>query len=90
MLAFSAVKEVESLLKQGFSQREIASIAEVSRGSVGRIAKNLKTCNFKNGKVVSLPIKCPTCRCLVYPPCIACHTRKYIANKRKIEENGSS
>jgi transcriptional regulator with XRE-family HTH domain len=82
MLLPAQVEEVRRLLAEGGrSQREIAKLTGVSRGTIGAIASGKRRdreprpeedFSLRHGPVV----RCPECGGKVYSPCILCRTRK--------------
>jgi hypothetical protein len=101
MLKLHQVSEVQALITQGLSQRQIAKQLGVSRGSVCTIGAGKWTPRTKKEPVdrpLLPPIRCPTCRAHVHPPCIACSVRKslgvqadsgYTPQKFQQRRNGS-
>ncbi len=84
MIAPSVVQEVRRLLAQGnLSQRKIAGITRISRGSVGAIASGKRSDHgsLRRAAKDELPAptgppqRCPGCGGMVYMPCRLCRTR---------------
>lgn len=91
MIAPSVVHEVERLLAEGkLSQRKIARITGVSRGTVGAIASGKRREYEARAKDPELeleeptgpPQRCSGCGGLVYLPCRLCHVRRLVAEAR--------
>ena len=83
MLAPNIVAEVVRLLAEGrLSQRQIAGVLGISRGSVGTIAQGQRTHErradalFDPTRPLGLPRRCPTCGGLVYLQCLLCRIRR--------------
>ena len=91
MLAPSMVLEIRRLLAEGiFSQRKIARLTGVSRGSVGAIASGKRPDYELRSRVedkferpAGPPRRCPTCGGMVYMPCRLCALRRRLASKGK-------
>jgi transcriptional regulator with XRE-family HTH domain len=87
MLKESVVQEIMRLLAEGrLSQRKIARVVGVSRGTVCAIArgKRLDRKARRNEKEaeerpLGPPERCPGCGGLVHLPCRACRLRKRLA-----------
>jgi transcriptional regulator with XRE-family HTH domain len=84
MIAPSVVQEVRRLLAEGnFSQRRIAKLTGISRGTVGAIAAGRRpdyeslrpTANDELPEPSGPPQRCPGCGGMVYLPCRLCRTR---------------
>ena len=84
MIAASVVDEIRRLLGEGgLSQRRIAALMRVSRGTVGAIACGKRANPVRRGParegedlaVLGLVARCPTCGGLVRMPCLACRVR---------------
>jgi hypothetical protein len=85
MLASGTVDEIRRLLGQGeLSQRAIARVVGVSRGTVNAIA-----CGRRPERAADPPlpddqwpplegpaVRCPTCGGMVRMPCLACRVRR--------------
>jgi hypothetical protein len=84
MLAVTVVEEVQRLLNQGLSQREVARKVGVSRGTVHAIASGKRLpldprrphsadepMEFPDGPTQ----RCPQCGSRVKMPCLACRVR---------------
>jgi DNA-binding XRE family transcriptional regulator len=91
MIAPSVVHEIKRLLAEGkYSQRRIARITGVSRGTVGAIASGKRPDYETRARDPELeleqptgpPRRCPGCGGLVYLPCRLCHVRKLVAEAR--------
>ncbi|HEY4760059.1 MAG TPA: hypothetical protein VIH42_05705 [Thermoguttaceae bacterium] len=83
MIAEHVVDEVKLLLADGgISQRKIAKITRVSRGTVGAIAAGRRRIRkrFKNEDDLLLPsgpfVRCLECGGMVHMPCHKCRTEK--------------
>jgi hypothetical protein len=84
MLSCSTVKEIRRLLAEGkLSQRKIAVVTGVSRGSVNAIAIGRRADyptrelnEEKPRKPSGPPKRCPKCGAMVYMPCVACSLRE--------------
>jgi hypothetical protein len=83
MLAAKTVAEVQRLLDaKAHSQRRIAALLGVSRGSVAAIASGRRR-DVLADELADLPAgrsgppaRCPGCGGLVYMPCLLCRLRK--------------
>ena len=84
MIANATVKKVVELLEEGkLSQRQIAKLTGVSRGSVGAIARGTRTnpnaSSYEEEMLIippsGPPTRCPQCGRLVQQPCLACQIR---------------
>jgi hypothetical protein len=89
MIAPSVVQEIRRLLAEGvYSQRSIARITGVSRGTVGAIASGRRRDYgpSPHGRALDEsagpPRRCPGCGGLVSMPCRLCHVRKLVAEAR--------
>jgi hypothetical protein len=91
MIAPSVVHEIKRLLAEGkYSQRKIARITGVSRGTVGAIASGKRPDYETRARDPELeleqpagpPRRCPGCGGLVYMPCRLCHVRKLVGEAR--------
>jgi len=88
MIAAHLAEQVEQLLAEGkLSQRKIARLTGVSRGTVGAIASGRRRLRPKR---ISLweeeadipevpPQRCPSCGGMVYMRCRLCRTQKAVA-----------
>ena len=91
MLAPSMVREIRRLLAEGnFSQRKIARLTGVSRGTIGAIASGKRPdyeprsrIEDKSAQSADPPRRCPTCGGMVYMPCRLCALRRRLASKKK-------
>lgn len=91
MIAPSVVDQIKRLLAEGkYSQRKIARMMGVSRGSVGAIA-NGKRPDYEAiarerqsefDEPTGPPQRCPKCGGMVYMPCRLCHVRKLVDEAR--------
>ena len=81
MIAPKIVADVRRLLAEGtHSQRKIARLTGISRGTVGAIASGRRTDydNSGNGDLEEPsgpPERCPGCGGMVYMPCLLCQAR---------------
>ena len=84
MLAAETVREIERLLAQEkISQRKIAELLGVSRGTVGAIASGkrpdydalFRQNDDEPDEPTGPPERCPGCGGLVYMPCLLCRLR---------------
>jgi len=91
MIASSVVNEIKRLLAEGkCSQRKIARITGVSRGTVGAIASGrrrdydvpTREPELDLDEPTGPPRRCTGCGGLVYMPCRLCHVRKLVAESR--------
>ena len=89
MLAQETVDRIERLLAEGeLSQRKIAKLVGVSRGTVGGIASGNRPDyeRLKQERADKLPQpkgplrRCSTCGARVQLPCMACHIRDLAEN----------
>lgn len=88
MIAQSVVEEVRRLLADGrWSQRTVAKMAGVSRGTVGSIASGKRpdppqpreAWQEELDERAGPPRRCEVCGGLVYLPCRLCHVREVVA-----------
>ena len=91
MIAPSVVNQIKRLLAEGkYSQRKIARMTAVSRGTVGAIASGKRPDYQARAREraeefpqpTGPPRRCPGCGGLVYMPCRLCHVRKLVAESR--------
>lgn len=91
MIAPSVVREIRGLLADGaYSQRKIARITGVSRGTVGAIARGKRRDyeavesdqDVEPAGPVGPPERCPGCGGFVTMPCRLCRTRRLVAESR--------
>lgn len=92
MIAPSVVNRIKCLLAEGtLSQRKIAGLTGVSRGTVGAIARgnrpDYEAIRKKAGEEApeepaGPPQRCPTCGGMVTMPCRVCRVRKLVAQRR--------
>jgi transcriptional regulator with XRE-family HTH domain len=92
MIAPSIVKEVRRLLTEtALSQRKIARLTGVSRGTVGAIASGKRpdydslrrTADDDFPEPTGPPRRCSGCGGMVHMPCRVCYTRNAKTNKPK-------
>ena len=88
MIAPSVVNQIKRLLAEGkYSQRKIARMTGVSRGTVGAIAGGkrpdyeamTRERQSELEQPTGPPRRCPGCGGLVYLPCRLCRVRKLVA-----------
>ena len=95
MIAPKIVADVRRLLaEETHSQRKIARLTGISRGTVGAIAsgRRLDYDNFDNGDLEEPsgpPERCPGCGGMVYMPCLLCQARKESAENPRGSARGS-
>lgn len=83
MLPLKVVEEVKRLLDAGcHSQRRIANMAGVSRGTVQAIATGKRGVHGREPDVAAglaepIPVRCPGCGARVYLPCVLCQARAF-------------
>jgi transcriptional regulator with XRE-family HTH domain len=92
MIAPSVVQNIRRLLAEGkLSQRKIARMAGISRGTVGAIAAG-RWPDYESVRCAAddefpepagPPQRCPGCGGMVYLPCRLCHTRSLQAGASK-------
>jgi len=91
MIPPSVVEQIKRLLAEGhLSQRKIAKMTGVSRGTVGAIAsgkrRDLSTSRARREDELEAPSgpprRCPQCGARVYLPCRLCHVRRLMAESR--------
>ena len=91
MIEQSIIETIEKLLAQdGLSQRQIAKIMKVSRGTVYAVAKGKRTLKknksntspfvFPEGK----PSRCPYCGAIVQMPCLSCQIFGYYSQQMEL------
>ncbi len=106
MIAQHKVEQVRYLLSQGVSQRKIARIVGISRGTVVAIAHGKRRDAPEPDELDGWPAhgeprRCPGCGGMVYLPCRLCHVRslnsfqRRLAQRRKrwrrlLQQNGSA
>ena len=89
MIATKIVADVRRLLAEGtHSQRKIARMTGISRGTVGAIASDRRPDydNSDNGDLEEPsgpPERCPGCGGMVYMPCLVCRDRDAPASERR-------
>lgn len=92
MIAPAVVQEVRRLLAEGkLSQRKIAGLTGISRGTVGAIAAGKRPDHESLGRAAedvfpepAGPLqRCPGCGGMVYMPCRLCHARALKARASK-------
>ena len=87
MLAIGVLKEIRRLLsEEGFSQRRVAGILGISRGTVAAVASGqhvvARLADSLDSEDEESPVRCPGCGGRVYMPCGLCRARAYEANRR--------
>ena len=92
MIAEEKIREAETMLACGtMSQRKIAKMTGLSRGTISMIANGTRTIQVKtidpnmppeqeNGPMV----RCPGCGGMVQMPCLLCHLKRLAAEKNPI------
>ncbi len=97
MIAPSMVKQVRDLLaERKWSQRKIAKMMGVSRGTVGAIASGKRTDHDRLPRVkpdepdrpTGPPERCPGCGGIVYMPCRLCRVRELLKKASKTPWRG--
>ena len=85
MVPQGKIDQVRRLLAEGlYSQRDVARILKISRGTVGAIASggrgDYRVVSFKAGAIRTdlPPVRCPGCGGWVYVPCHLCRIRKLL------------
>jgi transcriptional regulator with XRE-family HTH domain len=95
MLAPHLVEEIRRLLAGGkLSQRKIARLKGVSRGTVGLIAAGKRRDPVRAAppwdadldRPLEPPARCPSCGGRVYLPCRLCRTRRFLEKQKKGEK----
>jgi transcriptional regulator with XRE-family HTH domain len=87
MLPLATIKQIHLLLEQGeLSQRQIAEMLEVSRGTVSAVASGRRGLygTAADAKEVGLnfegaTVRCPSCGAQVFMPCLLCRAREMCA-----------
>jgi hypothetical protein len=88
MIAADLIGEIQRLLAEGkLSQRKIAKLTGVSRGTVGALANGKRVLRQRETDCWEAglepqpgpPQRCPGCGGLVYLPCRLCRTRESLA-----------
>jgi hypothetical protein len=95
MLAESLVAHVAELLADGrISQRRIARLTGVSRGTVGAIARGRRPLDLRpkcadeeSFRPLGPPARCRGCGGKVYMPCQLCRVRALAAIERRLTES---
>ena len=90
MIAPSVVREIKRLLAETtYSQRKIARITGVSRGTIGAIAGGKRRDYEAEERGVEVdpepagpPRRCAGCGAMVRMPCVLCRTRELIRRSR--------
>ena len=91
MIAPSVVNQIKRLLAEGrYSQRKVARMTGVSRGTVGAIAGGKRPdyearATERQSELeqpAEPPRRCPGCGGLAYMPCRLCRVRKLVAESR--------
>lgn len=91
MIAPAVIAKVRNLLAKGtLSQRQIAGMTGVSRGTVNAIVNGKRrdpqppreSLGIEIERPSGPPQRCPGCGGLVYMPCMLCHVRKVVAEGR--------
>ena len=78
MIPWSKVKEIRRLLRQGgITQRKIAEIVGVHKGTVEAIAQGRRQYlkQRRGAKHVSPDVRCPGCGGMTQMPCMVCDRR---------------
>lgn len=94
MLPLKVVEEVKRLLDEKcYSQRQIAKLVQVSRGTVHAIASGKRGLHGREVDAEaefaeSTPVRCPGCGARVYPPCVLCKARE--ARDRRLSKSPAS
>ena len=88
MIEPNTAAEIRRLLAEGsLSQRKIAGLTHVSRGTVSAIASGKRpdhdTLNDDWAEPAGPAVRCPGCGGLVYMPCQLCRVRKLIAKRSR-------
>ncbi len=90
MIATKIVADVRRLLAEGtHSQRKIARLTGISRGTVGAIVSGRRPDydNSDNGdqeEPPGPPKRCPGCGGMVYMPCLLCLAKEVSAKNRRV------
>ncbi len=88
MIAADLIAEIQRLLAEGkLSQRKIAKLTGVSRGTIGAVASGKRQLQEREADCWEAglepqpgpPQHCPGCGGLVYLPCRLCRTREFLA-----------
>lgn len=87
MIAPSVIDEVLRLLAEGsLSQRRIAQLTNVSRGTVNAVARGKRRayrCSWSDWEEPAGPLeRCSKCGSLATTPCHACRVRELVAGDR--------
>lgn len=86
MLPQSKIEEIRRLLAEGKSQRRVARLADVSRGTVGTVAAGRCRDRVVLPGVDDVPpgpsVRCPGCGGRVYAPCLLCRVRRLQTEER--------
>jgi transcriptional regulator with XRE-family HTH domain len=98
MIAPTLITEVRRLLAEGkLSQRKIAQVTGVSRGTVGAVAAGKRPdyetlrglYDEAEGEPAGPPERCPGCGGMVYLPCRLCRVRGFRAAKSRPVRNAA-
>jgi transcriptional regulator with XRE-family HTH domain len=93
MIEENTVAEIRRLLAEGsLSQRKIAGLTHVSRGTVSAIASGRRPqydgpTGDDWAEPTGPPVRCPDCGGMVYLPCQLCRVRKLIAKRRRTPQD---
>ena len=95
MIAEEKIKEAETLLAQEkLSQRKIAKITGLSRGTVSSIANGKRNVYVKTVDPSqptelekSPPVRCPTCGSMVRMPCLLCFLKRLADKNSPLMQN---
>jgi hypothetical protein len=86
MLPQAKIEEIRRLLAEGKSQRRVAQLAYVSRGTVGAVASGQCRDRVELPSVDDVPtgpsVRCPGCGGRVYAPCLLCRVRRLQTEER--------
>lgn len=94
MLPKATVEQVAHLLELGgHSQRQIAKLVGVSRGTVQSIASGRRGLHGLEpadespqlSAFVGPAERCPSCGAKVYKPCLLCRTREFSRRQRELQ-----
>jgi hypothetical protein len=98
MLSQNIINCAVELLKDGaLSKRAVAAKLGISRGTVFAIANGshkshgaaVSKCELPDQPDISMPIeRCPTCRYLVFVPCLICRAREHQQMRLALQKPG--
>jgi hypothetical protein len=85
------IAQIENMLEQGISQREVARLLRVGRNQVREIARGNRPDYEKRRqrpkeraiRPLIDPVRCQECGALVFAPCVHCELKRRLAKQNK-------